>query len=353
MASDPQIGPSQNRDAPVSRILVVEDEAGVRQVLQKLLGAQGHDVVLAADAEGASQALGPGGFDLVIIDKNLPQMSGMDLLSEIKGDDPDVDVIIMTAFPDMASVIEAMKGGAYDYLVKPFDTLETVLHVVERALEKRRIKLENRRLIKDLVEANDRVTALNRQLEDKVAERTRQLEELTLTDDTTGLYNQRFLYRRLHEECSRANRYGRHLSVAMLDIDDFKLVNDTHDHLFGSRALKRVGEILRSCVRTADAVVRYGGDEFTLILPETAPGAAAIVCERVREKIQASNVGEAHDPYQITVSIGLASLEVSGTAEALLRAADHATYEAKAGGKNRVAIARPRSPLTGEETSNS
>lgn len=340
--------PSRQQEAPAARILVVDDEHGVREVLQKLLETQGHEVVPAADAEEARLALGPGGFDLVIADKNLPQMSGIELLSAIKDDDPDVDVIIMTAFPDTASVIGAMKGGAYDYLTKPFDSLDTVLHVVGRALEKRRMKLENRRLIRDLVEANERVMALNRRLEDKVAERTRQLEELTLTDDTTGLYNQRFLYRRLQEECSRASRYGRHLSVVMLDIDDFKGVNDTHDHIFGSRVLKRIGDILRACVRTSDAIVRYGGDEFTLILPETPPDAARTVCGRVREMIEAADVGDEHDSYRVTVSIGLASLEVGGTAEALLRAADHASYEAKARGKNQVVSAKPRAALTGD-----
>jgi len=130
------------------------------------------------------------------------------------------------------------------------------------------------------------------------------------------------------------------LSVLMLDIDDFKRVNDTHDHLYGSRVLKRVGAIIKAVLRAADAVARYGGDEFTVILPETAEPDAHTAAERIRVALEDADVGEPEQPYTVTVSIGVATAGTTDTAETLLRAADQATYVAKDSGKNRVVVAK-------------
>lgn len=327
------------------RILVVEDDSVVGDLFRELLPSQGYTVDVVADAEKALTHLTAESYDLVVCDKNLPGMSGIELLQRVKSEHPDVDVIIMTAYADMGSVLTAIAAGVYDYIVKPFDSIDDVIATVGRALEKRRILVENKRLVDYLTQANAQIEAMNKGLEEQVAERTRQLleanerlEQLSMTDDVTGLYNQRFLFERLDEEYRRARRHREELTVMMIDIDHFKGVNDHHDHLFGSRVLKRLGGVLREGVRSVDFVVRYGGDEFAIILPHTRLTDAVPVAERLRATVEAADFGEGAESCRITMSIGLAAIDSAGDGpRALLRAADKAMYVAKAGGRNCVA----------------
>jgi two-component system, cell cycle response regulator len=330
------------------RVLVIEDDPIVSDLFSELLRVNQKEVLLVPTAEAGLELLDKESFDLVVTDKNLPGLSGLDVLEWVKSRNPDLDVIIMTAYADMDSVLRAMRQGAYDYLVKPFPSLDEVVQKIDRALEKRRILMENRRLVKDLVSANERIEALNKNLESQVEERTSELkaaniklEELSFTDDVTTLYNQRFLFPRLEEEMRRERRYKTGLAVIMLDLDYFKRVNDTHDHLFGSRVLKRIGEIIKHSVRNVDLCVRYGGDEFCVVLPHTGKQEAATVAERIRASIEAADVGDPDESYKVTASIGIA---MNGECEAdssrsLLRSADKALYLAKSAGRNCVMTA--------------
>ena len=329
------------------RVLVVEDDAHVGTLFGVLLKSQNIGFDSVETAEQGIEIMGQRAFDLFIVDKNLPGQSGLDFLRYTKETCPDVDVILMTAYADMSSVLAALDAGVYDYLVKPFPSIDDVIKKVQRALEKRRILLENRHLVKYLTQANAQIEDMNRHLEAQVHERTQQLqdansrlEQLTLTDDVTGLFNQRFLHSRLEEEYQRARRYNSGLSVMMLDLDHFKDVNDTHDHIFGSRVLRRVGELLRNGVRDTDMIIRYGGDEFVILLPHTTGRDALIAAERLRAAIESTDVGDDGDSWHGTVSVGLASLEDSDadSPRELLRAADQALYKAKAEGRNRVAV---------------
>ncbi|MBN1961123.1 MAG: diguanylate cyclase [Deltaproteobacteria bacterium] len=329
------------------RILVVEDDPVVGELFNELLPPAGYIVDLVYDAEAALKKLESITYDLIITDKNLPGLSGLDLLKRIHSTYEDLDVILMTAFADMDSMLSAINAGVYDYLVKPFNSLDDVVSTVGRALEKRRILLENRRLIANLQQANQQIETMNHNLELQVQERTHQLveanfrlEQLSITDDVTGLYNQRFLFSRLDEEYRRARRHHDTLAVTMIDIDFFKQVNDQHDHLFGSRVLKRFGVVLQNGVRDVDFVSRYGGDEFTIILPHTNMQDALLVAERLRANIEDQNLGDPHVPCHVTMSVGVAAIDsnIVDSSRALLRAADKALYLAKSSGRNRVAF---------------
>ncbi len=166
--------------------------------------------------------------------------------------------------------------------------------------------------------------------------------EQAVTDELTGIGNYRHFSDWMAREIARAERFGGELSLILMDIDDFKVINDTHGHQQGDRVLAEVGRVLRLESRGVDEAARYGGEEFVLALPETGPESALEVAERVRRRIELASVpSEAGgDPLRITVSLGVASLPLDADdARSLLSAADAALYEAKAGGKNQVALA--------------
>ena len=160
-------------------------------------------------------------------------------------------------------------------------------------------------------------------------------------DPLTGFYNHRFLHERLAEEVVRAQRGRRPLSLLMLDMDDFKLVNDTFGHLFGDRVLVWTAELIRSCLRASDVPARYGGDEFAVILPETDADAARIVAQRIVEAFRVTPfVGEQRGPVPVTVSVGVATFPSDGrTATDLIAAADQGLYRVKRDGGHDAATA--------------
>lgn len=166
-------------------------------------------------------------------------------------------------------------------------------------------------------------------------------EALSVTDDLTRLYNSRYLNLVLRREAKRASRSGRPLSLLFLDLDGFKTVNDRHGHLAGSKALVEAGAIIRSCARETDVVARFGGDEFSLILPDTGRDGAVSVAARIRERIRTARFLAADGlTVRLTASIGVATLpDVAGSAEELLQAADMAMYRVKAAGKDGIHVA--------------
>ena len=166
-------------------------------------------------------------------------------------------------------------------------------------------------------------------------------EALSVTDDLTRLYNSRYLNQVLRRETKRASRSGRPVSLLFIDLDGFKSINDTHGHLFGSRALVEAATVIRGSARETDVVARFGGDEFALILPDTGAEGAYAVGERIRERI-ADHIfltGEGLT-IRLTASVGVATLpDVAVSADELVHAADAAMYQVKARGKNGIQAA--------------
>jgi diguanylate cyclase (GGDEF)-like protein len=170
-------------------------------------------------------------------------------------------------------------------------------------------------------------------------------KRLAITDEVTGLHNYRFLQQRLDEEIGRAKRYDKRLSFLMLDVDDFKRINDVYGHRVGDLVLAEIGQVLRATVREVDVVARYGGEEFSVVLPETDVSGAFIVAEKIREAVSSHRFPDAEGNRRIhaTVSVGLASFPTHAhDKETLLRAADDALYNAKSAGKDRVRAPRLR-----------
>jgi diguanylate cyclase (GGDEF)-like protein len=171
--------------------------------------------------------------------------------------------------------------------------------------------------------------------------RMQRAEALSVTDDLTQLYNSRYLSQVLHRETKRAMRSGRPLSLLFIDLDGFKGINDSHGHLFGSRALVEAADVIRINARETDVVARFGGDEFALVLPDTSTAGAVAVGERIRDRIAVHPFLEREGlDIRLTASVGVATLpNAAGSAEELIRAADQAMYRVKEHGKNGIHVA--------------
>jgi diguanylate cyclase (GGDEF)-like protein len=187
-------------------------------------------------------------------------------------------------------------------------------------------------------------------------QRANQFQLMSITDPLTGLHNRRYLEARLTEELSRSKRYNYPLSFMMIDIDDFKLYNDRNGHQAGDRALEITAQCLRAALRKIDVASRYGGEEFSILLPQTSLEEAAVIADRIRRKIMKAAFPHASEQPMgaVTVSIGLSTFSPSlDSAEAIIRAADRALYHAKKHGKNRAYAYQGEQPGANARTLNS
>ncbi len=183
--------------------------------------------------------------------------------------------------------------------------------------------------------------------------RVSSLEVESVTDALTGMHNRRAFDRSWTVELARAKRFGIPLTLMVIDIDHFKSVNDTCGHAAGDRVLIRVGQLIGGCLRVSDVAARFGGEEFAVIAPHTAPKMAALVAERIRAAVErdaAQALGAQEPGRSITVSVGVAgSDDLALRSEGLFERADAALYEAKRAGRNRVAIAPPENAAPAEK----
>lgn len=347
----------------VARILIVDDELPILSVLEKMLSSEGYVTHTAVSDKEAFDLVEKKSFDLVICDYNLAGANGIDTILEIKTKIPDIASILITGYGDDATVVDAFTRGRVDYYInKPFGTHEVrkIVTIVLKDLEVRRRELgfkeELRRKVEEataeLLQANvlleikeEETSKLNLRLceeRERLKVLNAKLEELSITDSLSGLYNRRYFGYRLKEEFLRAERYSGMLSLLMLDLDDFKALNDRYGHLVGDEAIRLVGGVLNESSRQIDLAVRYGGEEFTLLLPEVGLDGAIVRAERVRRVMSLLDIklGDVH--IKLTVSIGVASYDAETMHEPddLVRFADEALYRAKSQGKNCVVPAQ-------------
>jgi diguanylate cyclase (GGDEF)-like protein len=313
-----------------ARVLVSDNEDAIRGSVCALLQDEGYEVTAVSSGEEALRCLAAGEYDLVLTDIHVAGTDGIELLKEIKRLYHHTEVIIMTGYASLETAVLALRSGAYDYLIKPFEELDLVVAAVSRAVERGAFLREMKSLAGTIARKNEELLAANRALADRANR-----------DGLTGLFNHGYFQDALRQEISRSVRRGYVFCLLFADIDSFKMYNDREGHHAGDGVLRGVGEILRGCFRESDIVARYGGEEFVAMLPETPVEKARAVAERFREEVAAYPFPgrEAHPNGKITVSIGISSFPESGReAVDLIRRADQRMYEAKNAGGNRCRV---------------
>jgi len=459
---------------PGEKILLVDDEPTILSNLSRFLTNQGYMVTAVASGREALATLQEENISLAILDLLLPDFSGLELLRHVRENSPDTEVILFTGLGALDSAVQALRLGAYDYLVKSELRLPELQSVVDRALERRRLALANRELLEDLKRAQEELAATRAReltqirrigetlarplttqewadglldliweslplvllgfrcqsqenLELNVASRHvpgipvqtqeqfyrwlefqlqqeiqshpddsprhnspappcpevvwqilgagevqglvgagraepfsseevelfriftlqgeaalknlllfEEVKSLAIRDGLTGLYNYRHFHEALNHQVEVSRRYEWPLSLLFLDIDDFKKINDTRGHLAGDLTLKTLAGFLKTHVRHADMICRYGGEEFVVLMPQSSASQAFQLADRLREEIAATSFSLSQGGVRLTVSIGVSTLDEQMSGEDLVKTADAALYRAKQSGKNRV-----------------
>ncbi len=442
------------------RILILDDDESVCDILGNYLKSRGYDCLTTTSPFEALELLKDKGIALLLADIRMPRLNGTEVVRQAKGLDPDIAIVIVTALMEVTHAIQAMRMGADDYVLKPFNLSEISL-AVTRALEKRRLAIENRtyqeelsarveaatrnleKVNHELVETKqylenllnstvdgiltidphgmvnftntgarhmlghpqdqliglpaaklfsggaeevaylDRILRQGRPLQNYETELIRsdgekvpvsmsvshvrgahgevastlaickditeqkrleqELKEMSVKDSLTGLYNQGCFYDRLEAEIERARRQGHPLSLLLFDVDQFKSYNDAHGHLEGDRVLKTIAKVIRESTRVhVDIGFRYGGDEFTVLLPEADEKQARIIAERIRKGFEALRFD------QLTLSIGVMSYKEGFSLRSFIQFTDAVMYDAKRAGGNQVYVYRPDGNLAAE-----
>ncbi len=300
-----------------ARVLLVDDSVALRSQLRSILekALDSAEFVEASDGLQGFKLLAEYRPDLVVCDLVMPSFDGLKFLA-LRATRPElgqIPVIMLTAEDDPNRKVEVLDRGASDYVTKPFNEKELVARV--------------------------RVHYRVKALQDQLREANMRLETLAVTDGLTGLFNRRYFDDLLLSEVRRTLRYKMPLSLILIDLDHFKQVNDTHGHPMGDEVLRNTGRVVLAKVRTTDVAARFGGEELSIILPQTNLAGALELAERLRKLIGEAAHTLGGVTLRKTASLGVATFDGSGPPlgpEELVKRADQALYKAKQSGRDRV-----------------
>ena len=293
-------------------ILIADDNQVIIKLLGELFTREGYQVAEVHDGESVLKLLPSIHPDLILLDVDLPEMSGFDVCRKLKHDPvfADIPVLFVTSRNDKKDILAGFAAGGQDYVVKPSTRAELLARV--------------------------RTHLALRQAQQRLKASEARYRELSLRDDLTGFYNTRYLYQTLQGQLDMHRT--RPLSVIFMDIDNFKYVVDTYGHLNGSRNLAELADVVRGVLPEGCYGVSYGGDEFVIVLAGYDHNQGIQVAERIRQAVEKASFLSTMDlSIHITVSCGVATFpEDAQTLTDLLAAADHALFEVKKQGKNAV-----------------
>jgi diguanylate cyclase (GGDEF)-like protein len=258
----------QEYDYKKENLLIVDDEMEVGRGIRDLLLNLGFNVDCISNGKHALEQLRDEKYTFLITDISMPELDGIELIKTARRKTPHINIIAMTGYDKNYTYMDVVNAGANDFITKPFKI--------------------------DEMEAKIKRILIERKIRDELA-------RLSITDNLTGLFNQRHFYNRLKEEIGRTKRLKHPLSLILLDLDNFKEFNDRYGHLLGDRMLERCGKIIRSHIRVnVDIAFRYGGDEFAVILVEADHKIAQNIGARLERGFEQHGGG-------VTASMGLAT----------------------------------------------
>ncbi|CAN93006.1 response regulator/GGDEF domain protein [Sorangium cellulosum So ce56] len=316
LRSAPLSAPIELPSGRPARIVVADDDRLARQMLVSILQKAGFQVEAVDDGQEAIELIGRGGVDLVLLDIVMPRLTGLEACRLLKSmtSESFLPVVLVTVKSDTANRVEGLKIGADDYVCKPFEEEELLARVGAMLRIKR--------------------------LHDQVAAQRAYLEQLSIHDEMTGLYNYRYLFTRLNEEFKRAERYHEPFACVLVDIDRLKVMNETGGRTLGDAVIRRVADGIRRSVREVDVVARYGGEEFLIVLPSTHFAGSLTVAERIWREAAGNPVefgGEAR-PCSVSIGVALYPSRDVRSKDGLIRAAESALNQAKREGGNRICV---------------
>lgn len=295
------------QDKAPYRVLIVDDDAVLAEHYRLILASAGMETEAITQPETVIDRVAAFRPELLLMDMHMPGYSGPELALVIRQYDEwiGLPIVYLSAESDRDEQLRALGSGADDFLTKPIADMQLITAIKVRA------------------------------------DRARQLTNLMAKDSLTGLLKHARIKEELAVEAGRARRSGRPLSVAMLDIDHFKSVNDTYGHAVGDRVIKALAQLLKQRLRKTDGIGRYGGEEFVALLPECGIDAASTIINDVRVRFEALRFLHEGQEFACTLSSGVACTEQNPELESdeLLVAADDALYQAKRSGRNRVCVA--------------
>lgn len=318
------------------RVLLVDDDASSRDQLRKVLDGEGHRLFEVRPGQQVLEAVVELQPHMMVIDCGVFGAESERLIRALRATRVGRRMYILLLAPndDDDRLIDAFESGADDFLLKPFrpKVLAARFHAGQRVV----------RLQQELERDREEV----RHFAAELAISNRRLQEVALTDALTGFPNRRYAIDRMHQEWVTATRNRRPLSCMIIDLDGFKLINDTHGHDVGDMVLRQAADALREALRGQDVICRTGGDEFLVICPETGLSSAMICAERLRASVDALLIETGGPALELTVSIGVAMRDgAMADLDALIKQADRGAYLAKRQGRNRVAsVQQPEAP---------
>ena len=313
-------------------LLVVEDDRATLLLVEHVLKGLGHTVHCAPDGNAGLALAMSVRPQIIVSDWIMPGLDGVSFCKALRQTEEGQQMyfIILSALEQDDQLVEAFESGVDDYLTKPFTPrvlaarLRAGQRVIKLQEDARRDSENLRRFAAELAVAN------------------RRLQQAALTDPLTGLPNRRYGMERLEQEWAASSRSQRPLTCMVVDVDQFKQVNDTYGHDSGDVVLRQVAAVLRKEMRTEDVICRLGGEEFLVISPDTAISAALNLAERLRMAVSKVRGSSANITHNTTVSIGVSQRDPAMIRmDELIKAADNALYEAKRAGRNRVASGVP------------
>ncbi|VAX21822.1 hypothetical protein MNBD_NITROSPINAE02-1636 [hydrothermal vent metagenome] len=304
------------------RIVVVEDSPILCKIYANILSRFGFEYQIISDSRRAIEGITSFQPHLVLMDQNMPDINGMELTRMLKGNEElvNIPIIMVTSDTKKKSILKALEYGVVDFLTKPFD--EEVL------LARMRAHLNNKKLFDSLSLAYKEMSELKNRL-----------ELLSITDGLTGLFNHRHFHDILREQMRLSKKNRSELSIILFDIDHFKKFNDVYGHKAGDKVIQVTAHVLQKSIRPQDISARYGGEEYAVILPNTAVGVAGEVAEKIRSDVEGSKAIFEDLSLSVTVSAGVALWDYECSEDKFVVCADMAMYESKKAGRNKVTIA--------------